>query len=132
MSPVRPFIVTAVALVLVVVSGCGKGKKSGSAARTAVLEAWKEGGLEPSAMTAATVPFGKDCQSGTVGGVDVLVCAYSTSDEAKAAEEAGLEWVGSTTGMAQARGAVLIAAADRRKSDLSGRTINQLGKLAPK
>lgn len=130
MSPVRA--ITVAVLTLVLGGGCGKSKKTGSAARAAVLEAWKKGGLEPSAMTAATVPFGKDCQSGTVGGVDVLVCAYPTPGEAKAAEDAGLEWVGLTTGMAQARGAVLIAAADRRKSDPSGRTINQLGKLAPK
>ena len=52
--------------------------------------------------------------------------------EAKAAEDAGLVWVGETTGAAQARGTLLIAAADRRKSDPSGRTINQLMKLAPK
>jgi hypothetical protein len=34
--------------------------------------------------------------------------------------------------MSQAKGAALIAAADRRKSDPSGRTINKLSKLAPK
>jgi len=34
--------------------------------------------------------------------------------------------------MVQSRNAVLVAAADRRKADPSGRTINQLMKLAPK
>lgn len=105
---------------------------TGAAARDAVIAAWKEGGLSPSPLTAATVPVGKDCQSGTVGAIDVLVCVYPTEAEAKAAEDAGLAWVGDTTGAAQARRTVLVAAADRRKSDPSGRTINQLMKLAPK
>jgi hypothetical protein len=83
-------------------------------------------------MTAASVTFGTDCQSGTVGGVDVLLCVYPTPAEAKAAEDAGLGWVGAATGFSQAKGTVLIATADRRKTDPSGRTINQLSKLAPK
>jgi len=119
--------------------GCDKGKGGspglggpGGGAREGVVEAWKKGGLTPSPLTAAQTPVGKDCQSGTVGAVDVLVCVYPTPAEAKAAEEAGLAWVGDTTGAAQAHGALLIAAADRRKSDPSGRTINQLMKLAPK
>jgi len=52
------------------------------------------------------------------------------ADEAKTAEAKGLEWVGEATGMAQASGKVLVAASDRRKSDPSGRTINQLMKLS--
>jgi hypothetical protein len=100
--------------------------------REAVLEAWKQGGLQPSAMTAATVPIGKDCQSGTVNNVDVVVCQYATAEEAKAGEKAGLEWVGATTGAAWASGLVVIGAADRRNADPSGRTINKLMKLAPK
>lgn len=104
----------------------------GPGARDAVIEAWKKGGLQPSAMTPATVAFGKDCQSGTVSNVDVLVCAYATPAEAKAAEAAGFEWVGGTTGTAVVSGAVLVAIADRRKADLNGKTINQLMKLVPR
>lgn len=123
----------AVLFVLIIGVGalaCDKGGAGGP--RESVLEAWKQGGLTPSALTPATVPVGKDCQSGTVGAIDVLVCVYPSEADAKAAEEAGLAWVGDTTGAAQAKGSVLIAAADRRKSDPSGRTINQLMKLAPK
>ena len=126
------------ALVMVLAVACDKGEGAaalaagGPAAREALLDAWKQGGLEPSAMTPATITAGKDCQSGTVGGVDVVVCVYATPAEAKAAETAGLDWVGPATGMSQASGAVLIAAADRRKSDPNGRTINKLSKLAPR
>ncbi len=98
----------------------------------AVLTAWKTGGLQPSAFVAATVPIGTDCKSGTVNGVDVVICAFPTADAAKAAEPAGYAWVGDTTGMVLVRGSLVVAAADRRKADPSGRTINQVMKLAPK
>jgi hypothetical protein len=109
---------------------CDKGRGEGP--REAAVAAWKEAGLTPSPLTAATVPVGKDCQSGTVGAIEVLLCVYPSPADAKAAEETGLAWVGETTGAAQASGSMLIAVADRRKSDPSGRTINQLMKLAPK
>jgi hypothetical protein len=84
-----------------------------------------------SAFTPATSKVGKDCASGTVDKVEVLVCTFGSVDEAKQAADAGLEWVGDTTGASRAKGAVVIAAADRHKADPSGRTINQLFKLAP-
>ncbi len=118
-------------VLLVAAIACDKGDGAGGS-RDAVLDAWKKGGLSPSAFTAATVTVGKDCQTGTVGAIDVLLCVYPTAEEAKKAEEAGLAWVGDTTGSAQAAGTLLIAISDRRKSDPSGRTINQLMKLAPK
>jgi len=110
---------------------CGKGDKS-SSPRDAVIDAWKADKLEPSALTAAQVAFGKDCQSSTVEGIDVLLCNFASPAEAKAAEDPGLAWVGSATGASQARGAALIVLADRKKSDPNGRTINRLLKLAPK
>ena len=97
-----------------------------------VLAAWRKGGLTPSPLSPAQVPVGKDCQTGTVGAVDVLLCVFPSNAEAKAAEDAGLGWVGDTTGAAQASGKVLVAVADRRKADPSGRTINQMLKLAPR
>jgi hypothetical protein len=131
-------LVLSIALVL----GCGgksdeaetkAGDKPGTpTARDAAIEAWKKAGLTASAMTPASVAFGKDCQSGTVNNVDVLVCVYASPAEAKAAEPPALEWVGGTTGAKWSSGSLLVAAADRRKADPSGRTINQLMKLTPK
>ena len=100
--------------------------------RADVLDAWKKGGLTVSPLTVASVAVGKDCQTGTVGAVDVLLCVFPSKAEAKAAEDAGLGWVGDTTGTSQAYGVVLVAVADRRKADPSGRTINQMMKLAPR
>jgi hypothetical protein len=132
-------------LVLVLLVACGGGSgdpnapggSGGSAAagatpRDAVVDAWKAGGLQPSAFAPATVPVGPDCKAGTVNGVDALICAFPTPDAAKAAEAAAYAWVGAATGMVQIRGSLVIAAADRRKADPSGRTINQVMKLAPK
>ena len=130
-------------LVLVLLAACGGGSgdpnapgSSGGAPaatpRDAVVDAWKAGGLQPSAFAPATVPVGPDCKAGTVNGVDALICAFPTPDAAKAAETAAYTWVGAATGMVQIRGSLVIAAADRRKADPSGRTINQVMKLAPK
>ncbi|MBA3462655.1 MAG: hypothetical protein H0T46_22050 [Deltaproteobacteria bacterium] len=131
------------ALLLVVLAACdkgdsantspfGEGAANAAGPRDAIVEAWKKGGLTPSPLTPAQVAVGKDCQSGTVGAVDVLLCTYPTPADAKAAEDAGLGWVGDATGASQASGAVLVVVADRRKSDPSGRTINQMMKLAPR
>ena len=125
-------ILSSVLLVAAIACDKGGGAAGGAGARDDAIAAWKKGGLSPSPFTAATVTVGKDCQTGTVGAIDVLLCVYPTADEAKKAEEAGLAWVGDTTGAAQASGTTLIAISDRRKSDPSGRTINQLMKLAPK
>jgi hypothetical protein len=128
------------ALLLVLLASCSKSDSSANASpfgepgnpRDAVIGAWKNGGLTPSPLTPASVAVGKDCQSGTVGAVDVLLCTFGTPEEAKAAEDAGLGWVGEATGASQAYGKVLVVVADRRKADPSGRTINQMMKLAPK
>jgi hypothetical protein len=119
----------AAGVVLVLVAACGNG---GNASRDAVIAAWKTGGLAPSAFSAVKdSPVGKDCQAGTVNSVDVMVCSYPSADAAKAAQDLGLQWVGDTTGIATPKGSLLIVAADRKKADPKGTTINQLVKLAP-
>lgn len=118
---------------LAVVAGCskeeGKPNTPTASSRDGVLEVWKKGGLAPSPLSATTVAFGKDCQSGKVNGVDVLLCEYPSEADAKAAEDQGYTWVGDTTGISRAAGKVLIVAADRSKADQNGRTLNQLTKL---
>ena len=117
-------------LVLVLLGACHK--KSGPTSRDGVIDAWKKGGLQPSEFTAAKSDLGKDCASGTVNKLDVLVCTYPTDKEAKAAEDAGLKWVGDTTGASRAQGDVLIVVADRKKADPNGKTINQIVTLPAK
>jgi hypothetical protein len=113
------------------VGACDKAK-SGPSSKDGVIAAWKKGGLEPSAFSDAKTDVGTKCSAGTVNKVDVLVCEFPSEKEAKEAEEKGLQWVGDTTGASQAQGEMLIVAADRRKADPSGRTINQLLTLPAK
>ncbi len=120
------------ALLLLAIAACGKGTgPTGSGARDTVIDAWKKGGLEVSEFKTAQAPIGKDCSQGTVAKVDVVVCSFASTDEAKKAEDLGLQWVGDTTGMSQAKGSLVIAAADRKKADPNGKTINQIFKLVP-
>jgi hypothetical protein len=120
------------ALLLIAVAACGKGSgPTGSGAKDTVLDAWKKGGLEVGEMKPTTSDVGKDCSQGTVSKLDVLVCSFASTDEAKKAEELGLKWVGDTTGMSQAKGSLVIAVADRKKADPNGKTINQIFKLVP-
>jgi hypothetical protein len=125
------------ALLLVLLAACGSKSDpnagpSGGGARDAVIDAWKKGGLDVTAFSPAQTNAGKDCAQGTVAKVDVLVCSFGSPDEAKKAEDVGLQWVGDTTGMSQAKGSLVIAAADRHKSDPNGKTINQIFKLVPR
>jgi hypothetical protein len=103
---------------------------SGPGGRDNLFEVWKQKGLKPTGFKAAKVDVGKDCHAGTVDGVDVLVCQYATPEEAKAAEPKGYEWVGEATGTTVIAGKVLVSAADKRKADPSGRTIDKLMKLS--
>jgi hypothetical protein len=107
-------------------------KKSGPTSRDGAIEAWKKGGLQPSAFTQAQTDIGKDCASGTVNKLEVLVCTFPSDKDAKAAEDAGLKWVGDTTGASRAQGDVLIVVADRKKADPTGKVINQIVTLPAK
>jgi hypothetical protein len=113
-------------MVVAILVACGKSAPPAPTSRDALLAAWKQAGLAVSSFAAAQSPIGKDCQAGTVNKLDVLVCSYASPDDAKAAENAGLQWVGDTTGAAQAHGALVIAVADRHKADPTGKTINQI------
>jgi hypothetical protein len=127
-----------IAIALILVAACGKGdgtgagSGSGSTPRDSLLDAWKKAGLAPSAFTAAqNSPVGKDCAQGSVNNVDVLVCNFASEAEATAAVDAGLKWVGDTTGTSTPKGTVLVVAADRKKADPNGTTINKLMKTSP-
>jgi hypothetical protein len=109
--------------IAVLVAGC---TKEASSARDGVIEAWKQDGLSPSAFAAATTQVGTDCAAGTVAKLDVLVCAFASEQDAKAAEGGGLAWIGDATGVSRARGSTLTVVADRRNADPNGRTINRL------
>ena len=121
----RAFVVAFAAL-----AACDKAPAD---AREQILEAWRTGKLAPSALEPTGVPdVGADCKTSTINAVEVLLCAYPTPAEATAAEERGLAWVGDATGATKVSGSVLVVVVDRRKTDPTGKTINQLLKLTPK
>ena len=117
-----------VSIIALAFGACGKDAPAGASGRDQIVADWKAAGLTPSAFAAAKVDVGKDCQAGTVDKLDVLLCVFPTEAEAKAAEETGLAWVGDTTGMSHAKGAILVVIADRKKADPNGRTINKMMK----
>lgn len=123
----------ALGLLLAACSKAGDGDTSGTqgSPRDAVISAWKAGKITPSTLAPASVAFAKDCQSGTVDGIELLLCNFASPAEAKSAEEPALAWIGSATGSSQAHGAALVVLVDRKKVDPNGRTINRLMKLAP-
>lgn len=119
-------------LALVGVLALAACEKGPSDPRSPILDAWKDGGLAPSALEVTRTDVGTDCKAGVLNAVELMLCVYPTADEASAAHERGLAWVGEATGAAKVSGTVLVVVADRRKVDPSGKTINQLLKLTPK
>jgi hypothetical protein len=117
-------------ILLIAIAACTKG--SGATSRDGVIDAWKKGGLETSALTAAKTDVGSDCAMGTVSKLEVLVCTFKTEKEAKDAEDKGLQWVGDNTGASKAQGEMLIVVADRKKVDPHGKVINQVITLPAK
>lgn len=115
------------------IGGCeksdSKGGTGGNGVPSSLLDGWSKASLTVSAFTAdKSGAVGASCQSGTVSGVDVVVCAFPSDAEAKAAQAKGLEWVGAATGTSLVSGKFVLAVADRRAADPTGRTINAITK----
>jgi hypothetical protein len=111
---------------------CGTGgdnRGTAASGRDGVVAGWTKAGLTVSAMTPdKSGAIGPDCTTGTVSGVDVALCVFAKPEDAKAAEAKGLTWVGPTTGVSLAHANLVLAVADRRAADPSGRTINTIAK----
>ena len=75
-----------------------------------------------------SVAVSSACVSGTVSGVDVVLCTFKKADDATAAVAKGYTWVGGTTGTSLAKDKLLLAAADRKNADPTGRTLNSIAK----
>ena len=118
----------AVASALAALGACDKDPAKGGGSDDAMVAAWRKAGLEVSALTTVDAkPFSAQaCRGGTVSGVDVVLCAYDSGEDASAAEDLGLATLGDATGAALARGARLLVVVDRRKTDPSGRTIDAI------
>lgn len=115
------------AWLILALAACGKGDQG--VGQSALLADLGKAGLTVSAFSLdKSGAIGKDCNVGTVSGVEVVICTFAKPEEAAAAEDKALEWVGAATGAALVRGNVTLAAADRAKVDPSGRTLNVITK----
>lgn len=107
-------------------------KLAGSAAAPfshPVLAKWTQAGLTVSAFAPdVSGKLGKDCNAGTVNGVDVVLCKFADAKAATAAEPAALTWIDQATGAALANGEWQLVVVDRNNADPSGRTINAVAK----
>ncbi len=92
-----------------------------------VIAAWKKAGHTPGEFkdVGEKLPGGK-CVAGRVAGLDATVCDFSDAEQARKAEDAGWELVGSAVGSSIVSGKVLLVVADSRKEDPSGRRINDV------
>lgn len=122
----RVALAVALATSLAACSKAEPGKAEGPDGLTAK---WTKAGLTVSALTEdKSGAIGPSCKRGTVSGVDVVHCTFPSEAEAKAAEAKALAWVAEATGAALVTGKELLAVADRRSADPSGRTINAVTK----
>lgn len=113
------------------IAACSKAGGGGTSGRDAVIAAWKKAGLTVSAMTPdKSGTIGSDCVTGTVNGVDVALCTFAKPEDATAAKDKAYAWIGnsSPTGSAMVSARTLLAVADRKSADPSGRTINTITK----
>jgi hypothetical protein len=116
--------------------GAGSGSEADielSAPLAKVVEAWRGADLAVLDLHAldgeaeAEAPeLGGSCIAATVDEIPVVVCEHASADDAEAAKERGLELVGGATGLALARGELLLVAADRHEVDPDGRRLNEL------
>ncbi len=109
---------------------CGSDGGAKPANSDQVVAAWKAADLgDVELKPLEKHPLGKgDCQQGTVKGVETTLCVYEDEAAARAAQAAGLKYVGEKTGSALASGPMLLVVADRNDADPEGRTINTLTK----
>ncbi len=124
-------LVIVVAFILALTTSCGDETAAVDNADD-LLDRWKAAGLEVGDHAALDKPaLGKsaECKRGLVSGVETTICRYPSDKAAAAAQAAGLELVGATTGAALPRGKVLLVVADRSKADSDGKIINKLTKL---
>ena len=109
---------------------CGSDSNAKPTNSEQVIAAWKAadlGDVELKPLNEHALGKG-DCQQGQVKGIETTLCVYEDEAAARAAQKAGLKYVGEKTGSALASGKMLLVVADRKEADPEGRTINKLTK----
>jgi len=94
------------------------------------LSSWRKAGLEttPFESTAPNKLGAVSCFAGNVSGIHVTLCDYPDAAATEQATQAGHRTIGNATGLALARGQVLLVAVDRDNVDPQGQTINKISR----
>jgi hypothetical protein len=67
------------------------------------------------------------CQAGRIDGVEALECEYGDVSAAMAGKKHCEAWIGgATTGLAIARGRVVLVLADRSQTDRNGKVMHKI------
>jgi hypothetical protein len=114
--------------------GCRRPHVEGTVSVESILKKWDQGGFDTKAVVnIESAPWSAGaCSRGPVGGLDVLICEYSSDEAAAVGEKKMLaDWDEETiaTGAVTRNTKTVLAIADRTKADRSGRTIARLGSL---
>jgi hypothetical protein len=95
-----------------------------------VQDAWKKAGHEVSELKPVETRIaGGTCSAGTVAGFEATLCEFENETKATQAQANGLEVVADNVGASIAAGKMLLVVADRRKSDPTGRKLNEIIKV---
>ncbi len=124
--PLAASLALALALAL---AACGDDRAPATSA-DGVFATLTSAGLAPESVTdldGATLGGGA-CKRGTVAKLEVTACTHPDAAAATKAQPRGLAAVGETTGVALARGPVLLVVADRAAADPSGKTIDKIAR----
>ncbi|HYX93374.1 MAG TPA: hypothetical protein VE782_17560 [Myxococcaceae bacterium] len=95
-----------------------------------VQDAWKKAGHQVSELKPVERKIaGGNCSSGTVAGFEATLCEFDNETQATQAQASGLEVVADNVGASIAAGKLLLVVADRRKTDPTGRKLNEIIKV---
>lgn len=123
--------VMSLALALLPAAGCRRSHVAGTPSTDAVLEAFRDSGLDVAGVANAEAdPWGADvCSSGKIGGVDVVICEFSSDTQlAKTEADSVRDWnsMNIDTGLVLHNQRTLLIVADRGKQDPHGRSIGKM------
>ncbi len=118
-----------VAIIAFAAVACSKKPTEGGVRLEQVSDAFASAGLKPDQFkpTDPSRWSAQKCVSGTVDGVDTVVCEYGSPDALALGKKAGEQWAaGATTASVLSNGRSLLAVADRAHTDPNGKTIHKI------
>ena len=117
------------ALASVLASGCSKKPTAGGVRLKQVNDSFVEAGFKLDSLRAADPGAfaAQQCMSGSLDGVETVVCEYGSADAVELGRKAGESWAEkATTAAVLTNGNTLLALADRARVDPNGKIIHRI------